>query len=157
MTINSEKSELKGNEPQGLDVDGLVEHPGVSTVRDEETKTAETDSDSIHSHNDSSIGSISPSPNQLDPPHGSISKTLSVTSKPLTIVPRVKRRGLLARFAIVPEVENPYEYKRSTKWFITFTVAVAAAAAPMGSAILLRKSIFVYASLFLPVEKLIEC
>jgi hypothetical protein len=36
-------------------------------------------------------------------------------------------------------VQNPYDYKRSIKWFITFQVAIAAAAAPMGSAIILRK------------------
>lgn len=55
------------------------------------------------------------------------------------IVPRAKRRGLLARLAFVPEVERPYDYKSGTKWFITFQVAIAAAAAPIGSAILLRE------------------
>lgn len=54
-------------------------------------------------------------------------------------VPRSERRGLLARCAIVAEVENPYDYVRKTKWMITFVVALAGAAAPMGSSIILRK------------------
>lgn len=55
------------------------------------------------------------------------------------IIPRAQRRGLLGRFAIVPEVERPYEYKNGTKWTITAVVALAAAAAPMGSGIFLRE------------------
>lgn len=31
------------------------------------------------------------------------------------VVPRGERRGLLGRFAIIPEVENPYDYNRNTK------------------------------------------
>ncbi|KUJ11958.1 MFS multidrug transporter-like protein [Mollisia scopiformis] len=64
------------------------------------------------------------------------SRSSSFSPEPV-VVPRSKRRGLLARFTLIPEVEEPYDYKRSTKWFITFQVAIAAAAAPMGSAILL--------------------
>ena len=63
----------------------------------------------------------------------------TITPKMPTVkVPRSERRGSLARFAVVAEVTNPYHYKNSKKWFITFTVAVAAAAAPVGSAIILR-------------------
>ncbi|KAL9114138.1 MAG: hypothetical protein Q9227_001910 [Pyrenula ochraceoflavens] len=51
-------------------------------------------------------------------------------------VNRADRRGLWARFAILAEVEDPHTYGRGKKWFITFVVAVAAVAAPMGSAIL---------------------
>ncbi|KAL2073646.1 hypothetical protein VTL71DRAFT_10972 [Oculimacula yallundae] len=121
--------------PHGLDVDGPVEHPDVSTLRDEEK---DVDSDTIHSHTHSSNDSIEPIPQSEDPKlEKSQSKPLSVRSKAVTIVPRAKRRGLLARFTVIPEVERPYEYKNSTKWFITFQVAIAAAAAPMGSAILL--------------------
>lgn len=54
-------------------------------------------------------------------------------------VPRSKRRGLFAQFTLLAEVENPKTYPRRTKWFITFIVAVAAAAAPMGSSIFFRK------------------
>ena len=54
-------------------------------------------------------------------------------------VPRAQRRGILGRFALIPEVERPYEYKARTKWIITAVVALAAAAAPMGSGIFLRE------------------
>jgi multidrug resistance protein len=53
---------------------------------------------------------------------------------PPPIVPRHQRRGLLARLALVPETTIPTHYPRKTKWTITFTVAIAAAAAPTGSA-----------------------
>lgn len=55
-------------------------------------------------------------------------------------VPRAQRRGLLARLTVIPEVEQPYKYKNKTKWTITAIVALAAAGAPMGSGIFLRKS-----------------
>ncbi|PHH66946.1 hypothetical protein CDD81_5298 [Ophiocordyceps australis] len=59
----------------------------------------------------------------------------STQARPLIVVPRSSRRGLCGRFAIVPEVERPYDYKASTKWGITATIALAAMAAPMGSSI----------------------
>jgi hypothetical protein len=46
---------------------------------------------------------------------------------------------LFARFSITPEVERPYEYKNSTKWGITATVALASLAAPLGSSIFYRE------------------
>lgn len=51
-------------------------------------------------------------------------------------VPRSQRRGLFGRFSILAEVEEPKHYPRRTKWYITFVVALAAVAAPMGSAII---------------------
>ena len=56
-----------------------------------------------------------------------------------TKIPRSRRRGLLASWSLVPEVTDPKEYPRRTKWFITFVIAAAAIAAPMGSAIFFRK------------------
>ena len=56
-------------------------------------------------------------------------------------VPRSKRRGLFGRFSIVAEVEEPKHYSRRIKWYITFVVALAAVAAPMGSAIIFRKMV----------------
>ena len=53
-------------------------------------------------------------------------------------VPRSKRRGLFGRFSILAEVEEPKHYSRRTKWYITFVIAMAAVAAPLGSAIILR-------------------
>lgn len=62
----------------------------------------------------------------------------SIYEEPIP-VPRSRRRGLFAQFTLLAEVENPKTYPRRTKWFITFIVAVAAAAAPMGSSIFFRR------------------
>ena len=141
MVLDPEKADLEAGSHVPQDLDGPVTHPGVSTTKDKEvesTKREETDEDSIHSH--SSLGTTEAIPQETQGTQRSKSKSSSVRSRPLSIVPRSKRRGLLARFTIIPEVERPYDYKRSTKWLITLQVALAAAAAPMGSAILLRKS-----------------
>jgi Na+/melibiose symporter-like transporter len=53
------------------------------------------------------------------------------------VVPRLKRRGLLAQLTLLEEVENPKTYSRNKKWFITFVVAAAGSVAPFGSAIFL--------------------
>lgn len=66
------------------------------------------------------------------------SRASSARSRPLTIVPRAKRRGLFARFAVIPEVERPYDYSRKTKWTITAIVALAAAGGPIGSNLMYR-------------------
>ncbi|ETS79674.1 hypothetical protein PFICI_09527 [Pestalotiopsis fici W106-1] len=63
------------------------------------------------------------------------SRASSTRSRALSVVPRARRRGLFARLAVLPEVHRPYDYSNKTKWTITFIVAIAAAAAPMGSAI----------------------
>lgn len=55
-------------------------------------------------------------------------------------VPRANRRGLFGRFTILAEVEEPKDYPNKTKWFLTFVIAIAAAAAPLGSAIFFRTS-----------------
>lgn len=52
-------------------------------------------------------------------------------------VPRSARRGLLARFCIMDEVTNAWDYPRKSKWTVTAIVALAGAAAPMGSSIVL--------------------
>ena len=54
-------------------------------------------------------------------------------------VPRSRRRGLFGRFTLLIEVEEPRHYPRRTKWFITFNIALAAVAAPLGSAIIFRE------------------
>lgn len=95
--------------------------------------------DDAHSISHSSAGSIDPDP--VSPEHApSKSVPSSVRSRATTIIPRSKMRGLLARFAIIPEVARPQEYNKNTKWLITLLVALAGAAAPMGSAIFFRKS-----------------
>ena len=60
---------------------------------------------------------------------------------PAVKVPRSKRQGLFAQFCVLAEVEEPKHYPRRTKWFITFIISLAAAAAPLGSSIILRERI----------------
>ena len=71
--------------------------------------------------------------------HPTQSRASSRRSRRPVPVPRSERRGLFASLAIVPEVESPYDYKNSTKWGITLTVALATAAAPLGSTIFYRE------------------
>lgn len=87
---------------------------------------------------------------ETNEPTRSKSQSQSVRSKAVTVIPRSKRRGLLGRLALIPEVARPPEYANKTKWLITLIVALAAAAAPMGSAILFRKSIYSCSSIALP-------
>ncbi|KAI9750788.1 MAG: hypothetical protein M4579_006309 [Chaenotheca gracillima] len=61
-------------------------------------------------------------------------ETASIHAQPIQ-VPRSKRRGLFGQLTILPEITEPHDYPRKVKWFITFVIAAAAAAAPMGSAI----------------------
>ena len=63
-----------------------------------------------------------------------------ITDRAPVKVPHSKRRGLFGRFTIVAEVEEPKDYSRRTKWFITFVISLAAVAAPLGSTIIFRKS-----------------
>ncbi len=44
------------------------------------------------------------------------SQASSTRSRPLSVVPRLKRRGLLAQLTLVPEVERPYDYPNKVKW-----------------------------------------
>ena len=77
---------------------------------------------------------------QVATPHRSRSRAQSSTrsiQKDAIVVPRGERRGLFARLAVIAEVTEPHDYTRKKKWMITFVVAVAAAAAPMGSSIVL--------------------
>ena len=135
MVDDAEKGDLEADSNVPQDFDGPVEHPGVSTARDEKS-----DGDSIHSeHSHTSSLSIEQAPEANQPAQRSKSKSSSVRSRPLSIVPRHKRRGLLGKLALIPEVDRPYDYQRSTKWLITMLVAMAAAAAPIGSSIFLRE------------------
>ena len=77
---------------------------------------------------------------QVATPHRSRSRAQSSTrslQKEAVVVPRGERRGLFARLAVLAEVTEPHDYSNKKKWMITFVVAVAAAAAPMGSSIIL--------------------
>lgn len=91
------------------------------------------DTESIHSH-----ASTTPTVHQEEKNVRPVmlSRTTSVTPEAV-VVSRAERRGLLARFALIPEVENPYHYSRKTKWLLTFIIAFCAMAGPMGSAIVM--------------------
>lgn len=76
-----------------------------------------------------------------DVEHGASALSRIITpQRDAVTVPRSQRRGLFGRFTLVAEVQDPYDYDNKLKWFITFIVAFAAAGAPMGSTIFLRKS-----------------
>lgn len=66
-----------------------------------------------------------------------VRQTTTTDLGPAIVVPRLKRRGLFAQLAFVPEVENAKTYSRKTRWFLTILVAAAGATAPMGTSIFL--------------------
>lgn len=118
---------------RGIDAQrDIVEHPDIPMEKDEESQ---------HTRNTSSIDTIQEIPaedNEEEADHQTRptkSRSSSTRSRTVIIVPRSKRRGLFARFALIAEVENPYDYKNSTKWLLTFIIALEAAAGPMGSSI----------------------
>jgi hypothetical protein len=89
-----------------------------------------------------------------DPPpiRPSASRASSIFSRGGTaIIPRNQRRGLFGRVTVIPEIERPYDYTNKTKWTITAIVALAAAAAPMGSGIFYR---MFFPSLYLPTGRI---
>lgn len=76
---------------------------------------------------------------QVAAPSRSRSRTRSTRSvrRQVVKVPKSERRGLFARLALIAEVTDPYDYTNRMKWTITFIVAMAGAAAPMGSSLVL--------------------
>ena len=86
---------------------------------------------SRHTLNGSFHIDVEPQQQELDPG--------SEQRPPPIKVPRSQRRGWLGRFTVPAEVEEPKNYLNNTKWFITFVIAVAGMAAPVGSTIILRK------------------
>jgi len=74
------------------------------------------------------------------PPHRTRSRARSSNRsvRPDAVkVPFSERRGLFPRLCIFAEVTEPYDYTRRKKWIITFIIACAGAAAPMGSSLIL--------------------
>jgi hypothetical protein len=116
---------------------------GVITREDSSDRPQSTDASTIDSrHSRPSRGrslSINTQHDEEDIEHATPGRSLS-RPRPIKIVPRAERRGLFASLTLVPEVEEPIDYARSTKWFLTLVVGLAAVAAPMGSSIVLRMS-----------------
>ncbi|KAF2133779.1 MFS general substrate transporter [Dothidotthia symphoricarpi CBS 119687] len=102
---------------------------------EEEIASIKSSRSSSHASTASQHDDASPRPNEKARPT-TLSRTTSV-SPDAVVVPGAQRRGLLARFTLIPEVQNPYHYTNRTKWFLTFIVAVCAMAGPMGSAMVL--------------------
>lgn len=101
--------------------------------KEEEISRAPSRASTTSDHSDSDPEANSP---DTKPRPTTLSRTISVIPEAV-VIPRNQRRGFLARFALIPEVENPYHYTRKTKWLLTFIVAFCAMAAPMGSAIVM--------------------
>lgn len=133
------------NPDNNLDDNGrpsLDQHNRSEKQRRDSSKSNKSDVD-YNSH--SSLGSTHSIHDDIDieqAPRPTLthtkSRTSSIRSRAVTIIQRSKRRGLLGRYGLVPEVARPIEYARKTKWTITMIVALAAAAAPQGSAIFFR-------------------
>ncbi|KAI1760437.1 major facilitator superfamily transporter multidrug resistance [Hypoxylon sp. FL1150] len=131
----------------GTDLEKIEEKPEDSGTREE---TPGDEASITSSNGDRDDVSIDAFPDQILTPDGipvdeeaatatpaarARSRASSTRSRAISVVPRLKRRGLLAQLALVPEVERPYDYPNKIKWTITAFVALAACAAPMGSAI----------------------
>ncbi len=125
--------------PSRPSIDGENEKP----KHRREDSTVSSHDDDTHSDTHYSLGSmeeIAAEDVENAPTTRTKSRSSSVRSKAVTIIERQHRRGLLGQFSYIPEVTRPVEYTRRTKWIITMTVALAAAAAPQGSAIFFRAS-----------------
>lgn len=127
MAVDTEKVDTS---PGVLQDEGRpVLHPEVTATQDgESTKEIASSADSVGQ-----------APAQPEATQSVNPKPASVSSRTVTVVPRSKRRGLLGFLTIIPEIERPHNYANSTKWVITLIVALAGAAAPLGSAIFFRE------------------
>lgn len=129
-----EKSDLAEGIETIQNTDSPIRQSTSSSTKDQQSLQGTKDS----RRSQDSVETIDPATGGVEDAGKVKSNTSSIPS-PLVTVPRSQRRGLFGRFTIIPEVEHPYSYRRSTKWFITAIVALAAIAGPMASAILMRK------------------
>ncbi|KAF2399627.1 MFS general substrate transporter [Trichodelitschia bisporula] len=109
------------------------------------TSVHELDIDLESAQSPSASPSLSDSKSHSPPPPRPESRASTTFAVP--VVPKHLRRGLFARFALIPETPQPTLYTRRTKWSITALIALCAAAAPMGSAIIMP-SLLIIASDF---------
>lgn len=134
----SESPNEKGASHQGVpgygpgDIDPAITEEEPSEIHEagHSDTEDERDHDHDHEHDHHPDG---------EPRRSRSSRASSVFSRSQSVVPRAHRRGILGRLAIIPEIERPFDYKNKTKWAITAIIALAAAAAPMGSGIFYRK------------------
>lgn len=112
-------------------------HPEEQREHEEEHEELEEhDDDGIRSHG---VAVTSPEKDieaQKKPP--SLLRTVTSSSRRSVVkVPRSQRTGLLGRFTILYEAEEPKDYPRRIKWLLTTIIAFAAVTAAMGSSIIL--------------------
>jgi hypothetical protein len=123
--------------------DGPTNKPGIinqEVEHKDQYRESIGDGDSDHSLPTSPMDNIEPAPVEtIGHASHSKSRSSSVQTRPMSVIPRSERRGLFGRLTVIPEVERPYEYKLKQKWLITLFVALAAAAAPMGSSVFYRE------------------
>jgi multidrug resistance protein len=136
--------------PEPADVKAATRHEPHEVIDDNEHRRGRSHSvethdsqDTARTHSDDEghdAQVATPHRSRSRAPHRSLSRaqssTRSVRRDPI-VVPRKERRGLFGTVCTIAEVTEPYDYSRRRKWTITFVVAVAAAAAPMGSSIIL--------------------
>jgi multidrug resistance protein len=91
-------------------------------------------SSSEHINGEAHSEEISTPHDDLENPISKYQSARSEDDREIEYVPRHLQRGLLGRFVVIQETRTPTRYPRKTKWMITAVVALAAAAAPMGSA-----------------------
>jgi len=137
----SEASLNRGAERDREDGQTKAQNPSEKDIMEAKEQNDSDEALSISSSphsttSEHSTESNRPTPSDTKQRPVTLARTTSVIPEAV-IVPRSQRRGLLARFALIPEVENPVHYARKTKWFITFIVAFCAMAGPMGSAIVM--------------------
>ncbi|TDZ67217.1 MFS transporter OpS2 [Colletotrichum trifolii] len=113
-----------------------------SEQRDEQIQSTDSEDEitEVGRAEDGSGSRHSPSPEPDEDPSAAApartrSRVSSTRSRALSVVARSKRRGILGRLAVIPEVNRPYDYADKTKWTITLIIALAAAVSPMGSSI----------------------
>ena len=135
MVLDREKIDLHNEKTSLQDAEAREEQAEAATSKENRTSTG-ADDDSRHSR--CSIETIEALPEDGEEPRTTISMASTVPPV-LTVVPQDERRGLFGRFTLVPEVRNSYAYERKTKWLLTMFVALAAAAGPIGSGILMCK------------------
>ncbi|KAF7197839.1 MFS transporter OpS2 [Pseudocercospora fuligena] len=112
-----------------------IPHPG-RTLSSSTHSSQDTLEDEEHAHDHQVPSRRTPSRIQSQTRSRGQSSARSVRRDAVP-VSRSERRGLLARFCLMDEVTNPYDLSRKKKWIVTAIVALAGAAAPMGSSIVL--------------------
>lgn len=132
---NIEPSEItdNGRNSSEKEVHEEDQHPETeheAIVEEDEHSDASTISEAANNSNDNKDNK------ELEGTSEVVRRITTEIGPPVT-VPRLKRRGLFAQLALIPEIENGKTYPRRTKWYITAIAAVGGVAAPLGSAIFL--------------------